>query len=717
MIRRITICLLAALLVLPVLSYGEEANQAPAKFKAEFSAGYHGYATDDSKRRVAEYESVDSSPNFGLRVEGSNENLYLDLTGNYKDNDDLYTGADLDLSRIFRVNLSYDRFIHRLDHDEFYKPYIKKSQTLSDPQFKIPVGINNDPSDPQPDSYKFVDYPGYDDVVAWETHGPKAFRYTDLDFGKDYMYRIKRFGSDFKLQLPFFPNIIVHGGYHYTNKKGNRQVMTMSHCASCHIVSQAQMVNQTTQIYKGGVTFIHGPLTLDFTHKTKVFRRSDETMHNFYELSHHPPAYDPQYGGTAAPPPGGEEGTFGNRLNYQYESLPFARVPETDKNTETVKARLAIFKDAYLTGMYVYSKTTDKDRTEALDHDIDQTYQSAMGRITFHPVKHMTVTAGVKYYTIDADDIKVKDAGGAPNPPDSLLPNAGSHWGYDGYINAAPDTNFGYNRKSAAERDVTEFDISANYNFNTYVTTRLEYRLKLVDRENKLQYWENRAAFTDEYNKIALDNTDDLINPVPADYHLDKYDYGDPTIHTIDGTIYFYPMANLNGRFSFTYEHNDDPFEYPHAKGEKDKVLQSALSPNFCFPADGSCQYPNTCNPTCSPPGCVCTHGASSLDIGDSSNYADFFIPMNRIQEGTNQPSDTYKAELSFNWSPIPTASIAPMISYTHQDNDDTPWESQQFNAGISTWWSPVEKLTLSLAYNFYHEKTTTDYWFTFFNG
>ncbi len=715
MTKRTGIYFLAILLILPVVVYAGDKRTVGRNFKAEVSAGYHGYSTNDYKGRVAEYETTDSSPDFKLHAKGNTKSFNFDINGRYKDSDDNAAGAHIDFSRIFRIDVNYDQFIHRLDHDEFYAPYIKKSRTLGNPQFMIPVGVNNDPSDPQPDSFVFKKYPAYDSVAAWETHGPKAFRYTDLDVGKDYIYNIERFGGNFKVQIPSFPNLIFHGGYGYKNKTGYRQVMTMSHCASCHVVAQSQRVDQTTQTWSIGGTLKTGPLTLDFTHKSKYFRTDDSHVYNFYELSHHPPAYDPQYGGNAFPPPGGEEGTFGNRLNYQYERLPFARVPETDKNTEIVKARLDLCKETHVTGMYVYSKATDTDRTEALNKDLDQTYQSAMGRITSHPLKHLTVTAGVKYYTIDADDIYVRDGGGAPNPANSLLPNPGSHWGYDGYINADPTMNFSYNRKSEADRDVTEFDTSANYNFNSYITTRLEYRFKDINRDNGLQYWENKAALTDTYNTIALNNSDNLLQPVPADYHLDEYGYGDSKIHTIDGTVYFYPKSNLNGRFSVSFEYDDNPFEYPHAKGEKTKALQSALSPNFCF--DKSCQYPNTCNPIPHAPGTVCVHGASSLDIGNSSNYADFFVPQNRIEEGTNQPTHTYKTELSLNWSPTATTSISPLISYTYQDNDDTPWKSRKLNAGISAWWAPTNKLNFVLAYNFYYEKTTTDYWFTYFNG
>ena len=716
MTKRTVICFLAILLILPVALYAGDKKATGRNFKADVSAGYHGYSTDDYKGRAAEYETTDSSPDFKLHVKGDTKSFNLDVNGRYKDSDDNAVGANIDFSRIFRIDVNYDQFIHRLDHDEFYAPYIRKSTTLGNPQYKTPVAVNNDSSDPQPDSFVFKNYPAYDSVATFETHGPKAFRYTDLDVGKDYIYNIERFGSSFKLQIPSFPNLIFHGGYDYKNKSGYRQVQTMSHCASCHVVAQSQRVDQTTQTWKIGGTLKTGPLTLDFTHKSKRFTTDDSSVYNFYEMTHHPPAWDPQYGGTAYPPPGGEEGTFGNRLNYQYENLPFARVPETDKNTEIFKARLDLTKGTHLTGMYVYSKATDTDRTEALNKDLDQKYQSVMGRITSHPIKNLTMTAGVKYYAIDADDITVQDGGGAPNPANSLLPTPGSFWGYDDYINGDPTMNFSYNRKSVADRDVTEFDTSANYNFNSYVTTRIEYRFKDINRDNGLQYWENRAALTDAYNNIALNNADDMTQPVPADYHLDEYGYGDPQIHTVDGTVYFYPRSNLNGRFSVLFEYDNDPFEYPHAKGEKSKVLQSALTPNYCFnPVTG--QYPNVATPSCTPPGCVCVHGAPSTGIGNSTNYADFFVPLNRIEEGTNQPTHTYKTELSLNWSPTATTSISPLISYTYQDNDDTPWESQKLNLGVNAWWAPTNKLNFVLAYNFYHEKTTTDYWFTYFNG
>ncbi len=712
-----SLALLLALMVIPRPSMAKDSNKASSNstIHTDVSIGYHGVGTNDSMRRVAEYETTDSSINLKARLFGNVNKNYFDLSGYYWDDDDNGMKGDLDLSRILRVRGDYSEFIHRLDKDELYRHFIKKSTTLGDPQFRIPVGVNSDPSDPQPDCYTFIDYPAYDDVAAWETHGPKAFRYTDLDANKDYIIRRDLTRIHSELQLPFFPNLTIHGDYRYETREGHRQVMTLSHCASCHVTAQSKRIDQTTQTWALGGTLKWGILTLDYTHKEKRFYRDHDAVYNFYEMTHHPPAWDPQYGGTAAPPPGGEEGTFGNRVNYQYTSLRFARVPETKKHTDTIKARLDLPYSTALTGMYVYSKAKDTDRTEELDHDLDVDYTSWMVRLSSSPIKHFSFTSGLKYYSIDSDNAHVKDLGPAPNPPDSILPNPGSHWGYEGYINADPNMNFSYDRKSIADRDVTEFDAALNYHFNYYLSVRLGYRIKNVDRDHKLQYWENKAALTDAYRTVALTNGDELTDPVPADYRLDEYDYGDPLTQTFDAALYFYPLANLNGWVSFTYEHTNDPFEYPHAKGEKKMALQTALSPNFCF--DPSCSCPNNCDPNCTPPGCVCVHGASGLQLGNASNYADFFVPQNRIQEGTNQPSDTYDIKASLNWSPFSNLSISPTFNYTHQDNDDTPWETRIYNVGASIWWAPLQKVSVTLAYNFYHEKTTTDYWFSFFNG
>lgn len=706
----LSILLLLGLILLPFSAGAEEQS-----IHSEVSIGYHAVGTDDSMTRVAEYETTDSSINFKARIFGNVKKNYFDISGSYWDDDDNQAKADVDLSRIFRVRLDYSEFIHRLDRDELFRHYIRKSTTLGNPQFKIPIPVNSDPSDPQPDCYKIIDYPAYNDVAAWETHGPKAFRYTDLDVGKDYMIRRDLTRIHSELQLPFFPYVTVHGDFRYETRKGHRQVMTLSHCASCHVTAQSKRIDQTTQLWAVGGTLKYGILTVDYTHKMKQFYRDHDAVYNFYELTHHPPAWDPQYGGTAFPPPGKPEGTFGKRVNYQYTWLRFARVPETEKRTDIVKVRLDLPYSTILTGMYVYSKTKDIDRTEELRSDLDLRYESWMGRLSTSPIRHLSFTAGVKYYDIDSDDAYVKDLGPAPNPPDSILPNPGSHWHSEDYINADPNMDFSYERKSIADRSVTEFDAALNYHLNTYLSFRLGYRVKNIDRDHKLQYWENKAALTDAYKQIALTNGDELTNPVPADYQLDEYDYGDPLIQTVEAAVYFYPLANLNGWVSFTYEHNDDPFEYPHAKGEKPMALQTALSPMFCF--DPSCQCPNNCDPNCTPPGCVCVKGASSRQLGDASNYADFFVPQNRIQEGTNQPTNTYDFKASLNWSPMTNLSFSPTFSYTYQDNDDTPWESRAYNVGANLWWAPMQKLNVTLAYNFYHEKTTTDYWFTFFNG
>ena len=119
-LKHVLVCLLTLVLV-PLCSYGEEAN-----IHSNVSIGYHAVGTSDSKRRVAEYQTTDSSINLKAQLFGNYDRNYFNLEGSYWSDDDMSFNGWVDFSRILRVTGSYNEFIHRLDKDELFRHYIKK---------------------------------------------------------------------------------------------------------------------------------------------------------------------------------------------------------------------------------------------------------------------------------------------------------------------------------------------------------------------------------------------------------------------------------------------------------------------------------------------------------------------------------------------------------------------------------------------------------------
>ena len=749
------------------------AKDKSTNVSGKIGIGFSGYGSSDYKGKVAEYQTSDSNVNFKLKLKGmdNSSNSDFNFIGNFISSDESNFSGWMNVERYFKISGSYSKFLHRLDHDELFRHYIKKPTNLKDYPYTIQKDINGDgkpetlqgfpvvavaplkaPTKPgskitwydlikkqyfakkMNKGWKFDDkdktitinglktnfavlhtlYPYYDDVVAFEEHGPKAIRFTDHNVGENYYIERELTKTNFNFALPFFPQISIIGKYRNEKRWGYRQAMGMSaHCATCHVQSMTKHIDQEDTAYTVGFEYNHPNVNFSYTHTWEHFSRSDSHLRYFYELTHRPPVDDPYYGGYGFP----KNQDFANRVRYEGEMKEFARTPKTSKNIDEAKLRITLYKNTDFYTSFTSIRASDTDRTEVLNKDLDSDYTGVLGRISSNISRKLNLTLAYRYYNIDTDDIYVPDSKAYSGRP--------AGWGTEAYKDSNVD--FGYKRKSVADRDVNEIDFGLSYFLNQMFSFKGKISYKQIDRQNPLQVFENPTFNATTGN--------------PGKVQLDEYDYGDTDITEFKFATYFYPYTKLHGMFSFRYTNINNPFENPHAKGEKNKLLDSVLTPlipgaevnvtggvptliGFAIGHAAADKQMNLRAKQVTMNGkkmlLVTADGPIpiiTLGMADGSTYLEFFRPFNRIENGTASPSDVYNVKFNFDWNVTDKFSVSPNIIYTHEDSDDTPWERKTWNAGINLSLMLNSKFNAYLSYDYINQKTTTDVYYSFFNG
>ncbi len=774
--------LIFAICLLFICSCFAFAEDAPVKGK--IGTGFTGYGSNDYKGKIAEYRSDDSNVNLKGELSGEDGKSDFDFSADYIGTDDMKASGKINVNRYFKINGSYSKFIHRLDHDELFSHYIKKPTNLKDYPFTIQKDIDGDgvketlqgfpvvapaplsaptkPGSPMTwydviksqatakgltgltfdDTNKTITmkstdgqnvttdtailsnlYPFYGDIAAFEEHGPKGWQYTDHNVGKDYNIKRELTKTDLKLALPFFPAVSIHAKYRNERRDGYRQAMGMSaHCGTCHIQSFSKKINEENTAYSLGAAVNTSNVNFTYTHTWQHFSRNDSNLSYFYSLTHRPPVDDPDTDGYGFP----KNKDLGNRVRFQNQEMPFARTPKTSKNIDEAKLRVNLAKSTDFYSSFTSIRTTDTDRTEVLNKDLDSDYTGILGRLSTNALRNLNLTLSYKHYTINSDDIYVPDSVGTTTTP--------TGWGTEAFKDSAVD--FGYNRKSEIDRDVDELNLGINYFLSSLISVKGEISYKQIDRDNPLQVFENP--------------TFDATSGNAGTVVLDEYDYGDTEKTDVNLSFYLYPSIKLHGMFAFKYTNIDDPFNNPRGKGEKDKLLDSVLTPIIVGPkvdvtkgvpdvpgalvygkgaADNTGTYnvvkltaPLTIGTKTFPAGMLIETGDGTVPVNvegmaTGSTYLEYFRPFNRMEDGVATPTDAYTLKMNFDWNLSPKFSVSPTISYSDEDNNNTDWERKTWNAGLNIAFIPSEKFNMFLAYNYLNQKTKTDVYYSFFNG
>jgi hypothetical protein len=292
-------------LVLVAALSGSVMAQAPqSKTEGIVTAGALAGSNDGSQNRLNEYEVAKDGtlPQFGAKVWGNNGSFTFDLLASHGgDNRDQKYGAYLSGGGgRFKASVTFDRFLHRLDHD---------------PLDYVESGIGN-----------FV------------------VRATDYDKGTDYSTTTGMLNTN--VSVAATKNVEFFVSHKMMLRDGIHQSMTLSHCANCHIQSRGRTMDETTNTLAAGARVSAGRFTMDYTFENRTLEENGATPTNTYDNAVHPVTL---------------ADVFVSRVQYDDANgaLPYDLVPKLTKRTNTVRAAYALPGDGAISGNFTHSSSNN----------------------------------------------------------------------------------------------------------------------------------------------------------------------------------------------------------------------------------------------------------------------------------------------------------------------------------------------------------------------
>lgn len=202
-----------------------------------------------------------------------------------------YGAAVNDANGRVKAVFSFDRFLHRLDHD---------------PLDYVGSGIATF-------------------VVCATDHDPGAAYASTNGFWK----------AD--VDIAATENLHFFASHKMQMSDGVHQSMTTSHCANCHIDSYSRKLDQNTQTLAAGARFNAGRFSADYTFENRTFEEKSSTLtHTYDNAVHSVTLLD----------------VFVNRVQYDDGNgpLPFDLMPKFTKQTSTLRAAYALLGEGSVAG-------------------------------------------------------------------------------------------------------------------------------------------------------------------------------------------------------------------------------------------------------------------------------------------------------------------------------------------------------------------------------
>jgi len=496
---------------------------------ATVEAGGAALDIRDDKSRVNEYSTVrgdEGSTAYGkvdLRARGGL--ISLDAKAEAFSGDTQSYGFNVDMGRILKGSFDYQVFQHRLDHD--------KLQYL-DAAIPPPVGPVGATVPLNPDSIPGFILPGtYDPVAHTVTVGGNApgsqqigrasLYGEDLVPGEEFSIKRREWRNQADLTIPQLPNLTFHAGLRQEERQGTEQSIGLSKCTSCHVTGESRNVDERTRDFNAGVTGRFGALTVDYAYADREFREQAAAPTRRYD-----PALSPGAGYTTG------FGTFDNRILYDYDqpslaALRYDDVPDSEKESHAVKARVDLQRNTTLLASFVTSEVksskTDEPGIFALDRTTLKTsYDGYAFRAATRLGKSLSLALRAKHETVDNDNPEITFY---PNGT-VATPNLGAS------IDPALPATISATRESVLSREVTTLGLDGVYRLARFSTLRLGYEFEDIDRD---------------------------------DQH-----YGTTKTHTVKATLKARPFDKVTARVGYTYQAIDNPLQNTDAAGYIDPV-------------------------------------------------------------------------------------------------------------------------------------------------
>jgi hypothetical protein len=252
--------------------------------------------------RVAEYDTAKDGalPTVKAQLWGDSGAVKYELFAAHSgDSRDQKYGASINAGNgRVKASFSFDRFLHRLDHD---------------PLTYVEAGVGN-----------FV------------------VRATDHDPGAQYASTTGFWNAD--IDIAATKNLHLFASHKMQMSDGAHQSLTTSHCANCHIDSYGRKMDQTTQTLAAGARFNAGRFTADYTFENRTFEEKSATLTHTYDNAIHPVSL---------------LDIFVSRVQYDDNNgpLPFDLLPKFTKQTSVARAAYALPGDGAITAGFTKSRS------------------------------------------------------------------------------------------------------------------------------------------------------------------------------------------------------------------------------------------------------------------------------------------------------------------------------------------------------------------------
>jgi len=317
----------------------DAANPLPPIHALAVRSGWWGVDTDGSKNKVGEWQDLKAAPFWDMDGLSTDGQRTLDFSA---------TGLDAETTQsafrfygpLVSVDVEYQRFLHRLDHDPL-------------------SGFVN---------------------VTEQQPGGDFFVKEDLNAGQDYAIRVQELKANFKGRLT--KNIHWRLNIWGMRKKGDRQVTALAHCfnvpngtdsngnpvtgpvfgRSCHLQSQGQRIDWLTTEIQPVVEAKLGSATVEYSRTMRTFSQADQQTTRPYD-------------------------------NFGFSGdLPFAAVPDNYTYIDRLKLGVGLRERLDFYGNVYTGNTLNRFR------DTNRRFRGFDARITDWSIDGLTFTGYAKEY-------------------------------------------------------------------------------------------------------------------------------------------------------------------------------------------------------------------------------------------------------------------------------------------------------------------------------
>jgi hypothetical protein len=327
------------------------------------SVGYRSTSVHGEPGRAGEYESLESSPTFNVKLFTDPGKFHLDLDANYLNDEDYAVKAHLDTKGLLRLDLRSERFFHNLDHIPYDNGY------TGDPGARIQTGPAAEGSRPD----------------AFIKTSPRAY-YTDQNPGDDYGLRLDINEVKLKIKCPDYPAHVNLSYWRY-EKKGEKQLRfaseggTSGSCNGCHMQSKTRDIDRVTEEVKISADAHAGFIDVVLEGLYRTFRDGESIPSDIF----------------------GQHDRGRTYGAYEHDEDPDSRVKEATLRLNTAPSGGLVGSASFTIGER--ENRSDLASVGPIDAKIDYTKTAA--DVTYTPNQHWTMNLRYRLLDMDSDNSDV----------------------------------------------------------------------------------------------------------------------------------------------------------------------------------------------------------------------------------------------------------------------------------------------------------------------